>query len=131
MKGRWWITLGLAAVALIGTVLLIAEANSDPITHANFLKINQAGVTEAEVIAVLGRPADEIVYTPSKGIPGLLGLVSVKIWEGRRTTIRLGFAEGDTIFPAFSCFEEEETLIEKLRHWWKGHGAFGRKSTCI
>ena len=132
MKRRRWITVGLVSVVAIGAIFVIAEAHSDPITHANFAKINRAGVTEAEVIAVLGRPADEITYTPLKEISGpSLEVVPVKVWNGRRTTILLGFTERDTVFPAFSCFEEEETLIEKLRHWWVGRGGFGRKSTCI
>jgi hypothetical protein len=118
MRRRWWILLGIVLVASSGLALAIKEVLRDPITHENYARVAREGVAEAEVVEVLGRPADYAAFIATQKSNGDLHLIPVKVWHGNRLKFMLGFNEVGTVDPDSSSAEGVETPLGKFHRWW-------------
>ncbi len=84
--------------ALTGLSLLLVACGSK-ITRSNFDKIKN-GMTEAEVLSVLGKPTQ----SSSTGVAGFTGGASV--WKSEKGTISVQFLNGKVIATQYSDMKQ-------------------------
>jgi outer membrane protein assembly factor BamE (lipoprotein component of BamABCDE complex) len=124
MKGRWWIVLGSAVFAAIGLIVGLSVFFGDPINKANFDKV-QEGMTEADVVRLLGRPANNATHIQfQEATVDQAGTHVVKTrtviqknWQGSRTNIAVAFNENGTVDRNFAYFVETDTILGSIRRW--------------
>lgn len=122
MKCRWWIVLGSAGVAMIASILVMSVFFNDPISEENFAMI-QKGMAEADVVHLLGRPADEAwllqmvdCECDPAGVPvDVTRKLPCKAWYGRRKKNGLIFQENGRVRD--SCLAEAEPFSKRIRNW--------------
>jgi hypothetical protein len=148
MRRRWWIALSVATVAVIASLFGLSVFFEDAINSENFEKI-QEGMTEADIVRLLGRPADEVqflkVQAVSSDVTGKAVVksysMSRKTWRGSRKNIILTFTENGIVNFPFARIEEMDTLIGSVRRWvgldpppltpYRIHGGVGPASSSI
>jgi hypothetical protein len=112
---RWYVWLGLVLLlGLAGSVALICSGRGR-ITQANFDRI-QEGMTEAEVIAILGEPMGQIAtMSRNPSLPPISG----PVWKDRGSQIVVFFDQSG------SCRHKDirvATIRETLQ-WYAKKGA--------
>jgi hypothetical protein len=80
--------------ALLALIAAVAIAACSKVTQENYLKV-QEGMSEEEVIALLGRPSE----SNSVNILGVSGTASR--WVGRDAVITVRFVNGKVAFKSF------------------------------
>jgi hypothetical protein len=80
--------------ALLALIAALAIAACSKVTQENYLKV-QEGMSEEEVIALLGRPTE----SNSVNILGVSGTASR--WVGRDAVITVRFVNGKVAFKSF------------------------------
>lgn len=80
--------------ALLALIAAVAIAACSKVTQENYLKV-QEGMSEEEVIALLGRPTE----SNSVNILGVSGTASR--WAGRDAVITVRFVNGKVAFKSF------------------------------
>ena len=103
-----WVCLLVSPLVIGGTVLFLLPR--DPITQANCDRIKQ-GISEAEVVAILGREKDEE-----------WGWVQLHHWIGPSGIIMVDFVGANTpsdliVQRAWFTPSRPETMLEKIRNW--------------
>jgi hypothetical protein len=138
MKRRWWIVLGLAGVAAIVAISGIFLFSDDRVTDENFAKIDK-GMTEADVVQILGQPDDAVFR--DVGWPELSPPRWCKTWRGSRMTISFDFTEDGLVDLKSGCTDNPDTTVGRIREWlgvghprltpYRIHGGVGPGSSSI
>jgi len=99
-----WVCLLVSPLVIGGTVLFLLPR--DPITQANCDRIKQ-GMSEAEVVAILGREKDELQWG------------WFLTWKGPTGSICVHFPTGDRRIVRSAVFRQSQpkNILEKLRDW--------------
>jgi hypothetical protein len=128
--------VGMAAVAAIA--FAVAYLYRDPINESAFARIRE-GMTEAEVVEVLGRRCDEDLPNQVRHWGRLQWADSgfSRRWDGR-ISIYVNFNEGGIVTTSF-YLEREKTTFQRIRQWlgldaeptYRIHGGVGPASSSI
>ncbi|MBI2808979.1 MAG: hypothetical protein HYX68_28685 [Planctomycetes bacterium] len=116
MKRRWWIVSGVFTLILLLLLVVAPLFWRDQITVRNFSTID-VGMSETNVVALLGRPADDVRPWQGRFLvePSDPPFVQ-KTWHGRRIKIVLVFGTSGTVHPERSR-SVELTLIDRIEQW--------------
>jgi hypothetical protein len=109
--------LGAALVLLALGFVVTDLAVSDPVTEANCTRIRAripAGITEAEVQALFGRPPDKKGRNDNGEPVG-----PFRVWTGRRGSIKVWLSEDSAPRVTYAWFRAApaERFLDRLRGW--------------
>ena len=111
MRKQWWI-IGLATLAIAGglaVAILTLQPLGPGVTEANQDRIEH-GMSEADVEAILGKPADTWQIMVSAGV------IADKQWRaGNGAYVEITFINGAVVRSQW--YESTETITDKLRRW--------------
>jgi hypothetical protein len=127
LNRKWWLCLG-GFVLLVGAAFLALWPITPRhcITEENLNKIGM-GMTEDEVVQILGAPAGD--YSTGKHLyhPELIGgparvysgRLACKEWVGDEGKIRVCFEASGRVFVAYhsGVFRQEQGVLDRLRRW--------------
>jgi hypothetical protein len=107
MAKRKWLIVGIALAAVACAVPVVAFLFRDPVNQSACERI-QEGMTEAEVIRILGRPGESVSHehqtaveqTSDGNLHAIVRRVETRIWNGPAGSIQVDFKESGTVQAA-------------------------------
>lgn len=100
-----WAT-AIVILGAIGLIILFAAGDPPPneISMAKFLAI-KAGMNEAQVVSIIGRPGEEISRNETPGVPGVMGNL---------VTVMYGWSNPDG--SNMNAMFQDDKLLMKAQH---------------
>jgi hypothetical protein len=119
MTKRKFFIVGFVLATIACAVPFVAYVFRDPINQSNF-ELLQEGMTEADVVRILGRACDDETMRPLKewdarwdDVPPHL---KIYVWQGRHGQIHVGFNEAGTV--NFGWFlATRDPVLGPIRRW--------------
>jgi hypothetical protein len=122
MRKRKWLFVGIVTATVACAVPVVAYLFRDPINESACERIKE-GMTEADVIRILGRPCDYLNYYEAKtqdasdGDWKVLERGERKFWHGPAGKVTVDFEDKTGTVQGVWFRENENSLWLRVRRW--------------